>query len=504
MDRVDLHDPDSNEEAGQIDSAHPLQPPAPLAGRNHQSLQPKIQQGDAESSVADWRWNPRRSLLSDKYMIDEEPEEMIQHPPSQSQFGEVEQNTQPITPDKPNVCSDSTDGLISWECLASTEDDRWSAPQADPMKSKTKKFNKSSTFSTIRTDAWKNTPENENNIPAAKPTLVSIIADKHRAVADKLQKEQREETLTRWAAFAVRSPPDNHTAQLGKRTGQQLWRILRGRVKCFIYLDAQVHENRKVFGFDAVELQHADGAGVIRDNLSNFQYWWRVGIILVLVYMGISIPYRIGFSREIACYISTWFWLEFAFVNLVLAIDAAVYFAQARDTKVFAADIFAAFPVLHILSFLIGCDSLVETSVAFHMLTLLQLLTKLFRLPNMCQHLRKYEHKNQGNLATQIFGFCQYLLWFLYITHILACVWFFIGGFDSTDGNLKIQGWSSKLPTNASQVHIYLRAFHAINPKLSQVGSGEYEASTNPELIFSIITELGVLPRSHPRPRWCA
>ena len=78
MDRVDLHDPNSNEEAGQIDSAHPLQPPASSASRNHQSLQPKIQQGDAESSVADWRWNPRRSLLSDKYMIDEESDTHVQ------------------------------------------------------------------------------------------------------------------------------------------------------------------------------------------------------------------------------------------------------------------------------------------------------------------------------------------------------------------------------------------------------------------------------------------
>ena len=85
-----------------------------------------------------------------------------------------------------------------------------------------------------------------------------------------------------------------------------------------------------------------------------------------------------------------------------------------------------------------------------------------------------------------------FLLLFVYITHVLACGWYYVGTIPSTIGGAVVPGWVASIRANASDGHVYLNAFHSVNPKLSDVGYGNSTAVTDAEVLFSICTELCV------------
>ena len=118
-------------------------------------------------------------------------------------------------------------------------------------------------------------------------------------------------------------------------------------------------------------------------------------------------------------------------------------------------------------------------------------LAKLLRLARLRVLFQRYEDTVLADFVTGS-KILVYILAFVYITHTLACLWHFIGARPGEAGR---RGWVQKMAPNSTDWHMYLTAYHAVNPKMSDVGYGgtpDLYAQTNDEVIFAIFTELGM------------
>ena len=110
--------------------------------------------------------------------------------------------------------------------------------------------------------------------------------------------------------------------------------------------------------------------------------------------------------------------------------------------------------------------------------------------------LQKYSKKRQNDLSS----FAGLILYVIYLSHIMACLWLIIGNFN--DCKLDSSNPESDLKENCTKSWVfendfddksyttqYIFAFYWIFEVITTVGYGDYSGSTSEEYIFSIALE---------------
>lgn len=112
--------------------------------------------------------------------------------------------------------------------------------------------------------------------------------------------------------------------------------------------------------------------------------------------------------------------------------------------------------------------------------------------------LRKYSKKRQNDLTS----FCNLILFVVYLSHINACIWLYLGGLHDCklDDSLPYSEDNAQSDCTASWIYAndfeskdkstqYIFALYWIFEVITTVGYGDYSGATSQEYIFSIMLE---------------
>ena len=183
---------------------------------------------------------------------------------------------------------------------------------------------------------------------------------------------------------------------------------------------------------------------------------WRqlldVTLVLMLIYVGVVTPFRLSFSVWVDPW-STWFWTEVV-VDLLFVLDLVLNFFTAypdEHSRVLVTDLptirrkylrgwftidlvavlpFAYVEVLSQKSNGQGMWSVLGEQRVMKVLRLMR-LAKLLRLPKFIPMIRRLDERFDGLLTS-----CKMvtlILIVLYVTHIVGCLWYYIGTHNDTE-----------------------------------------------------------------------
>lgn len=270
---------------------------------------------------------------------------------------------------------------------------------------------------------------------------------------------------------------------------------------------------------------------------------WDIIQVILLLYLLISLPLRLSFGLDVS-FNSFGFWFDVA-VDVYFWVDVGVNFRTAyydsrgdliisqRKISVtylkgwFIIDLLTCLPISYVLMLLYGVDAAGEGKEVrlFKILRLLK-LAKLLRVSRLISLIERHRVRLRSFL--QAFG--GFLLAFMIAvcTHVIACVWYYVGTIEqpaSILGNERtpgydgwvyrsyglgcdehgehidpVQHWSSSegmpdviegavcsMPSSLSR---YMTAMYWALVTISTVGYGDYTAHTDLEKIWSMVSML--------------
>ena len=276
---------------------------------------------------------------------------------------------------------------------------------------------------------------------------------------------------------------------------------------------------------------------------SKFRTVWDIVQVVLLLYLLISLPLRLSFGLEVS-FNSFGFWFDVA-VDVYFWVDIGVnfrtaYYDSRGDLVIsqhqisvtylkgwFIIDLLTCLPISYVLMSIYGVDAAGEGKEVrlFKILRLLK-LAKLLRVSRLISIIER--HRVQLRSFLQAFG--GFLLAFVIVvcTHIIACVWYYVGTIEqpaSIVGTARTPGydgwvyrsyglgcnehgehiepvehWSSSegmsdlidgtVCSTPSSLSRYMTAMYWALVTISTVGYGDYTAHTDLEKIWSMFSML--------------
>jgi CRP-like cAMP-binding protein len=264
------------------------------------------------------------------------------------------------------------------------------------------------------------------------------------------------------------------------------------------------------------------------DGLSvKFRRIWDLMQIVMLFYVALAVPFRIGFQMPVGVGSAAFVW-EIV-VDLYFGADIVINFRTAYYdpaehvlvvdqrticrkylTSWFAIDLLSCIPVTYIELLATGVqtngtndESLHESGSQLKLFKVLRLfrLTKLLRLVRIRRVLQRleddYKWLAQGSRIMKI------IITIMIVAHAVACMWYYAGsgapqvlGKDENGEDVLLQPWVNRwLSTvdDASDISYYTRYLDALYysvTTLTTVGYGDRVPNTDNEKLLSIFCEL--------------
>jgi len=244
-----------------------------------------------------------------------------------------------------------------------------------------------------------------------------------------------------------------------------------------------------------------------------FRKGWDLVQAMLLIYVAIAVPYRIGFGVDVPV-ASPMFWFE-VFVDLYFVLDIIINFrtgfrdsegemvvdskavAMAYLKNWFVLDVVACLPITYV-ELIFKAAGVGEGGggggaqlKALKILRLLR-LAKMLRLAKIKAVIKRLDEDFPGIFTVSKLS--SLVLIILYIAHLFASFWYFVGSFDMAlqDGS-KISGWVATFFSEKpgySMASAYIDSYYYAITTLTTVGYGDVTPNTDAEKIFSIFTEL--------------
>ena len=267
-----------------------------------------------------------------------------------------------------------------------------------------------------------------------------------------------------------------------------------------------------------------------------FRQSWDVAQVFIIIYVALSVPFRIGFSRE-AVPFSAVFWWEVAvdvyfWFDIVLNFRTGYYdrhgqlvidqkqIAIKYVTGWFPIDVVSCLPVMYVEMLIYGADGQAGPDlIALKTFRLLR-MAKLLRLVRMKALLVRLEQRYKALAQCErVLKICFFIL---LSAHFVACIWYFVGdgenqrlGKNAAGEDVTLSPWVRQLYGNIEEgvcvesglqiestecdmhskysvsiVTKYLDALYYSVTTLTTVGYGDLVPNTNNEKIVSILCEL--------------
>eukprot|EP01047_Picozoa_sp_COSAG01_P024022 COSAG01_NODE_1471_length_10198_cov_4.595703_2_plen_586_part_00 len=243
-----------------------------------------------------------------------------------------------------------------------------------------------------------------------------------------------------------------------------------------------------------------------------FRKIWDLIQILMLLYVAVLIPQRIGFDIDLE--LLTWKWFIELIVDTYFIADIFVNFRtgvmidnelemSARRIAIHYAkgwllvDVVSCLPIGYVSQAMneSGQTPATSNTKAFKILRMLR-LSKLLRLARLKQILKRHEEELEDimtivntSMAFVIVG---------YVCHVFACGWYYVGKDDDLAVDDQSQfGWISRLWNVTVDSHTdidfstrYATAYYWAVSTLSTMGASDVTPATTSERWFSSVTQL--------------
>lgn len=275
-----------------------------------------------------------------------------------------------------------------------------------------------------------------------------------------------------------------------------------------------------------------DGTG----GAVTFRQAWDVVQVFLLLYVAVSVPFRVAFSRDAVPFsaifwwevcIDVYFWVDIVinFRTFYYDLDGLLVIDEKKVCKRylrgwFLIDVVSCAPVMYIEMLMYGTEDRQSTDlIALKSLRLLR-MAKLLRLARIKHLVARLEMRYKslarcGRVAKICFSI-------LLSAHFVACLWYYVGagedqrlGMDATGKEIFHRPWVKKLYGNIEEgvciesgvelsstecdrlskysvsiVTKYLDALYYSVTTLTTVGYGDRVPNTNSEKLVSILCEL--------------
>ena len=245
------------------------------------------------------------------------------------------------------------------------------------------------------------------------------------------------------------------------------------------------------------------------DPTDTFRLTWNLVQGMILIYVAIAVPFRIGFDIELETYTNGW-WFE-AVVDAFFIMDMVLNFftgyydeddaLEMRRVMIwkhylkswFIIDLVSCLPIQYVM---IALDMDGESGATSQHTKLLKGL-RLFRLAKLLRlgKLRDIFYQYEEEMASLAFAakFAFYVIMILYACHLIGCLWFLIGS-TSVAGNpvgTEPAGWIANRGITDATVEVqYLSSIYWAMTVLTTVGFGDIGPSTPAEMVFSCVAEI--------------
>eukprot|EP01043_Picozoa_sp_COSAG02_P068968 COSAG02_NODE_11642_length_1683_cov_1.690025_1_plen_475_part_01 len=240
------------------------------------------------------------------------------------------------------------------------------------------------------------------------------------------------------------------------------------------------------------------------DPTKRFRTTWNMLLALLLFYVALAVPYRVGFAINLTPF-SFSFWVDLV-VEIIFIVDIILNFftgiphdygyVEMRPLKIrrtyfhgwFVVDLLASIPLRWLSLYAVDYDRRDEAE-QIRVLKTLRLLriTRLLQLGKL--RFMFISHADFFQKIARYGKFTGLLLVLTYCCHVFGCIWFFFGTLDNDGPIASPDSWIAARGIGNSTLQIkYITSFYWAVTALSTVGFGDISATTRFEMIFSSFT----------------
>ena len=256
------------------------------------------------------------------------------------------------------------------------------------------------------------------------------------------------------------------------------------------------------------EFDSNKGCLVINPN-NNYKMTWDLLGFLIIFYQSIVIPYRISFDvpPEDGWYYLEWIMDGVFWADIILSFNTGIYkkgmLVMQRHRIIwnyvsgwFVLDVLASFPYSLIIESFLQNDpnsnlsSLSSTPRLLRMLKIIRFLRilRLLRVLKLKKLIYKIEEYIVTDTLTLIMDSMKILLVIFFMTHLMACTFYFTGDYESSTEPLT---WISVEDIqDATNYDKYVTALYFSFTTITTVGYGDISPVTNLEKIYVMIAML--------------